>query len=388
MNTTERMAFLRSTEILNKASEELLELVSTQMEEVVGDGDSHLFVEGDVGDAVYFVVEGELRVEKQGVFILSRREGECIGEFSLIDDAPRSADAIATGPIRLLRWERDDFKKSLNTYPLVAGGILTVLLAKLREDLELQVQAGLEYERLKHDLRRAHEIQMGMLPQSDIISDTIEISGYCKPAEDVGGDYYDYVQTSDGRYGVILGDVTDHGFYSGLFVAMAKNCFQTRTDYAPENVMQAMNRSVALSMQPGMLMTCCCVSVSPDEGILRYTNAGHDPPYLISAADRQIRQLDSTDLLLGVPGFEDRDFENARMDWATGDVLVLYSDGITEATDSHGDMFEEERLKSVLLQTHRKTAPEIKEAILGTLTAFSENSQQLDDVTLVVVRAL
>jgi sigma-B regulation protein RsbU (phosphoserine phosphatase) len=149
-----------------------------------------------------------------------------------------------------------------------------------------------------------------------------------------------------------------------------------------------MNRSVALSMQASMLVTCCYVSVSPEEGVIRYTNAGHNPPYLVSGADGDISQLDSTDLLLGVPGFEDRDFKSARIDWSQGDVLALYSDGITEATDSGGEMFEEDRLQQVLHQNRKKSAPEIKQAILESLIVFSGGNQQVDDVTLVVVRAL
>ncbi|MCZ6635469.1 MAG: SpoIIE family protein phosphatase, partial [bacterium] len=109
------------------------------------------------------------------------------------------------------------------------------LLGKLREDVETQVSAGLERERWQQDIKRAHEIQMGMLPSEDLITNTFEISGFCQPATDVGGDYYDYQILNKDQVGVIIGDVTGHGFYSGLFVAMAKTCLhlQARIEDRP-----------------------------------------------------------------------------------------------------------------------------------------------------------
>ena len=151
--------------------------------------------------------------------------------------------------------------------------------------------------------------------------------------------------------------------------------------------MEAMNRSVALSMQSGMLMTCCYVLIDPSRGTLQYTNAGHNSPFILGAGDI-VTRLDSTDILLGVPGFENRPFTSRTVSWSKGDVLVVFSDGITESTNEDEEMFEEERLEQILKRSLRKTAPEIKAEILDAMAAFTGARPQADDVTLVVARAL
>ena len=389
MNLSERIAFLKETAFLPGVSDALLAQVAEGMDEVVGQPGATLFPAGSAGDAAYLVVEGALRLEHEGVWVATRRRGECVGEFSLIDDAPRSTAAIAETEVLLLRWNREDFQTALAGNPEVAGGLLKVLLDKLRETVGTQVQAGLERERWQQDLKRAHEIQMGMLPRDVWRTDSVEISGYCHPAADVGGDYYDYLPLDEGKLGIILGDVTGHGFYSGLFVAMAKSCLMTQAtiDFAPARVMEAMNRTVSMSIQSGMLMTCCYVLLDPKQNCLTYCNAGHNFPYHYNRQEDRLTVLESTDLLLGVPGFKSTRFTQQTRPWHQGDVLVLYSDGIPEARNRQGDMFDEDRLEDILMAHRDQSAEAVKQAVLAALADYCQGVDQDDDVTLVVARA-
>ncbi len=386
----DRIAFLKTTELLTGAPGNLLGQVGEHMEEVEAGAGTTFFREGDPGDVVYLVVEGALSIEREGIQLVTRGKGECVGEFALIDEGPRSASAIAATDVRVLKWEREDFQAALLQSPEVASGIFKILIGKLREDVAIQVEAGLEQERLRQDFKRAHEIQMGMLPEGDLSTEQIEISGYCQPAADVGGDYYDYLLLEDDKLGIILGDVTDHGFYSGLFVAMAKSCLHTQTtiDYAPEKVMEAMNRTVSLSMKSGMLMTCCYALIDTRRQTLSYTNAGHNYPYHYSQSADKLEPLVATDLLLGVPGFEASKYNQQERPWETGDLLLLYSDGIVEAEDAGGEMFEEERLQEILLENRDSAPAQIKEAVLQALSRHTRDMAQSDDVTLVVAKAV
>ena len=179
MTLAERITFLKTTDLLKDASEDLLTYIADGMTEVIETAGIPLFHAGDAGDAVYLVVDGILSIQKDGVQLITRSKGEYVGEFALIDDAPRSTDALAETDVLLLRWARTDFQTALALRPKVAEGVFKILLAKLREDVETQVSAGLERERWQQDLKRAHEIQMGMLPSEDLITNAFEISGFC-----------------------------------------------------------------------------------------------------------------------------------------------------------------------------------------------------------------
>lgn len=390
MDKTERKNFLVNVDLFRQASDELLEHVSGQLEECSFQSGECIMREGDDGDAAYLVAKGTVRLEKESIHLVSFGVGECIGEFALIDEGPRSASVFAESDVLLLKWAREDFQKILWESWEVASCIFRMLIGKLRQDVSVQVEAGLKQEQWRQDLRRASEIQMGMLPGADIAMDGITASGYCNPAADVGGDYYDYLPLENGKLGLIIADVTGHGFYAGLFVAMAKSCLHTQAkiDFEPDRIMEAMNRTVAMSIQSGLFMTCCYVLLDTQSRSLTYTNAGHFFPYLFRKQTGSLEQLESTEPLLGMFGTESASFSKQRRTWEKGDILVLYSDGITEARNPDGEMFENNRLEQIITANSDKTPAEIKEVVLQTLSDYCGGTEQDDDVTLVVAKAM
>ena len=390
MDKAERRNFLVNADLFRQASDELLEHVSGQLEECSFQTGACIMREGDDGDAAYLVARGTVRLEKEGIHLVTLGPGDCIGEFALIDEGPRSASVFAESDVLLLKWAREDFQKILWESWEVASCIFRMLIGKLRQDVSIQVEVGLKQERWRQDLRRASEIQMGMLPTADITLDGVTVSGYCKPATDVGGDYYDYLPLENGKLGLIIADVTGHGFYSGLFVAMAKSCLHTQAkiDYEPDQIMEAMNRTLAMSIQSGLFMTCCYVLLDAQSQLLTYTNAGHFYPYLYKNQTGSLEQLESTDPLLGMYGLEEVSFSKQQKTWEPGDVLLLYSDGITEAKNPGGEMFENDRLEKILAASIDKTPADIKKAVLQTLSDYCSGTEQDDDVTLVVAKAV
>jgi len=389
MKITEQVTFLKGTDIFSRVPNDLLMQIGNPMEEIRAKAGTTIFNEGEAGDAVYLVVDGTMSIVREGIQLVTLSRGDCVGEFALIDDGPRSASAVAKTDVQLLKWWRKDFQMSLSKHRDVALGILKILTGKIRREVNSRVETALEQERWRQDIKRAHEIQMRMLPEGDLSNEHIEISGYCHPAADVGGDYYDYLLL-DGKLGMIIADVTGHGFYSGLFVAMAKSCLHTQVtiDYAPEKVMEAMNRTVSMSIISGMLMTCCYILVDFNYHLLTYSNAGHSYPYHYSRSSNKLEQLVSTDPLLGVPGLEKSTFRKQQKTWGKGDLLVLYSDGIIEAKDASGEMFECKRLEEIILENRDKSPAYIKEAILQALYHHCEGMVQNDDITLVVAKTM
>jgi len=384
-----RLHFLKSTELLAAMPPALVARIDHRLVEVtLAEGDV-LFNEGEEGDAVYLVMDGRLRVESDGMTLISRVRGDCIGEIALIDDEPRSATAVADTPVRLLRWERRDFQETLDQDPEVARGIFMMLTGKLREDVKSTVRLERERERWHQDLARAREIQQGMLPDGQLLTEHLEIAGVCDPASEVGGDFYDYLCLDDDAVGLMVGDVTGHGFYAGLFVAMAKSCLHTQVQlsFEPRQVMAAMRRTLDLSIQRRLLMSCCYVLFEPRARRLHYANAGHPYPYLYRPGDGSMRRLEALDPILGALDADGAGFIEQSLEWQPGDLLVMYTDGITEARDAGGRMFDHVALETCIVEHSEGSAETIEEQILAAVSVHAGDGRQGDDLTLVVVRA-
>lgn len=366
LSSSDQIALLQTTELFHGVSGALLREIYGYMEEIRLSVGTVVFEKGDTGDAIYLVMGGELRMESDGVPLVTVKAGQCFGEMALIDRSPRSASSVVTADALLLRWERDDFLRVISREPQVAYGIFKMLSGKLRHDIDVLVDLQLEQSRWQRDLERAREVQMGMLPESEFRDDTIEIAGHCQPAAEVGGDYYDYLGFDDARRGLIIADVTGHGFYAGLFVAMAKSCLNTqaRVDYSPHQIMEAMGRTLSLSIQRSLLMSCFYVLFDPLRNQLAYCNAGHPHPYHYSQRTGSLDKLQPTDTILGIQDLVDSEFREQSRVWESGDLLVLYSDGITEARNEDGEMFEYERFEQCIADHCGRTATEIRDAIL------------------------
>ncbi len=385
----DRTEFLSSTDLFSGVSHSGLAQIATGMRVLDLRPGETVFRKGETGDAVYLICTGTLRLESDGVHLVTRGAGECVGEFALIDEGPRSASALAETDVCLLRWDRAKFQSALLENPEVARGIFRILTAKLREDIRIQVDYAIEKERWRQDLQRAREIQMGMLPNGDLATERVAVSGYCCPAVEVGGDYYDFFTLGDERLGIIVADVTGHGFYAGLFVAMAKSCLHTLRgiDATPRRIMSAMRHTVALSIQRRLLMSCCYVLLDPQRGKLTYANAGHPYPYLYRAREQRLARLCPLDPILGALDAEGYQFDEGEVDWEKDDLLVMYTDGVTEERNPDGRMFDHDRLEQLIVSHAHASSSELRQTILTALASHSAGAPPRDDLTLVVAKA-
>ena len=171
MTIIDRIAFLKTTDLLAGTPENLLWQIGEHMEEVEAKAGMILFREGEAGDAVYLILVGTLSLEREDIPLVARGRGECVGEFALIDDAPRSASAIVETDVLLLRWEREDFQEVLSQSPEVACGIFRILTDKLRQDVVLQVETAKELRRANERLERENRtLRIQVAPESEVVS--------------------------------------------------------------------------------------------------------------------------------------------------------------------------------------------------------------------------
>ena len=350
--------------------------------------DATLFEEGDEGDSLYLIVDGEVSIIKAGTEVLFFNEkGYCLGEIALIDNKPRSATVKTVKSTQFLRITRHDFYNAMAREPRIGSGMFRVLNDKIRRDLEIQMSAIRKEIAQEESMRLAAEVQQSLLPNQEISHPCVSSAGYCRPANSVGGDYYDYLDLSDNRVAIFLGDVMGHGYHSAMVAAMTKSCLQTqiRFDASVPEVMKAITR-VTEDSQTFIYMTCCYLIIHPDNRF-EFANAGHPQMLLYRGDNGDPLELESSFMPVGFPKFnEPAQYYSTEVEWHSGDLLVLYSDGITEAFNPDSEMYGLERFKALISEKRHLSPIEIKAEILSDLQAYQQDESANDDITLVVAK--
>ena len=396
LTEADKLEFLQNTELFSEVPEVELKAISQIATEVAYPADSILFEEGDEGDSLYLIVDGKVSLIKEGTEVLFFDEkGYCLGEIALIDRKPRSATVKMVKPTQFLRITRNDLFSAMVRVPRIAIGMFRVLNAKIRRDLEIQMSAIRKEIAQEESMRFAAEVQKSLLPNQEISYPRVSTAGYCQPANSVGGDYYDYLELSENRVAIFIGDVMGHGYHSAMLAAMTKSGLQTqiRFDASVPEVMKAITRVVEEDSKAFIYITCCYLIIHPDNR-LEYANAGHPQMLLYRAEQKngnsvceEPLELESSFLPLGIALFQEPvQYYSTEMAWHPGDLLVLYSDGITEAFNPNLEMYGLERLKAVISKKRHLSPEGIKTEILSDLQAYQQGENTNDDITLVVAK--
>ena len=392
----DKLQFLQKTILFAEIPEANLKVISQIAKEVAYPAGSMLFEEGDEGDSLYLIVDGKVSIIKSDTEITSFDEkGYCLGEIALIDRQPRSATVKTVKPTQLLRITRNDFFNAMVREPRIGLGLFRVLNEKIRRDLEVQMNAIRKDIAQEESMRLAAEVQQSLFPNQEISHPCISTAGYCQPANSVGGDYYDYLELSENRVAIFIGDVMGHGYHSAMVAAMTKSCLQTqiRFDASVPEVMKAITRVTEEDSQAFIYMTCCYLIIHPDNR-LEYANAGH-PQMLLYRAEsnsgngesEEPLELESSFLPVGISVFQPpTQYYSTEISWHPGDLLVLYSDGITEAFNPNVEMYGLERLKALISKKRHLSPDAIKREILSDLQAHQQGESTNDDITLVVAK--
>jgi sigma-B regulation protein RsbU (phosphoserine phosphatase) len=238
---------------------------------------------------------------------------------------------------------------------------------------------------LKNDLEIARDIQHAMLPQAKYDSPCFEAYGLTRPANTVGGDFYDVLTLPDGRVVVALGDVAGKGSPAALLMALLLAMFRTLVDEGLEAAELAarLNVQVCRHSPASRFITLFFAACDPATGRMVYVNAGHMPA-LLRRRDGSFERLSGGGIALGM--FEFSKYEAHETAIEPGDTLVLYSDGVTEAENHKGQPFEESGLQRVVGVHALASAPDLAQAILRVVEAHAQETYLADDVTLLVIK--
>ncbi len=254
-------------------------------------------------------------------------------------------------------------------------------------ELEALRLIAADYQKVGQELALAGEIQASFLPDELPNMTGWQLTATLEPARETSGDFYDFIPLPNGRLGVLVADVTNKGMGAALYMALSRTLIRTYAaeyDVRPDLALRAANERILKDTHSDLFVTVFYGILDPTSGTLEYCNAGHNPPYLLSAQDRvSVQELGRTGMPLGV--FENTAWGQGAARLAPGDVLVLYTDGITEAQDRHEVFFGEKRLLETAQANLGRSAQDIHEALIKEVHEFVGEAPQFDDITLMVV---
>lgn len=277
--------------------------------------------------------------------------------------------------------------------------LVGVLGEQLSTSLKMRRLFSVEAEKLRLDreLGLAGSIQKLLLPQYIPQAHSLDIATVYQPAQKIGGDLYDVFDLGGGRIAAVVADVSGHGISAALLMAICRTNFQhvARSAISAADLLRGLNRAMMRSFKRGMFVTITCAFIDTQRNTLTIARGGHERPILISNhliehGESEIEFLDSKGLAIGIsnPDVFDATITEVSRSYSRGDVIVFYTDGLTESVNGNGEEFGSARLEAVLKNVHDLSAAEINDAVLKELNAFTDGNEAADDLTLVTIRAI
>jgi serine phosphatase RsbU (regulator of sigma subunit) len=323
----------------------------------------------------------------------------------------KTSDAVVTAPI--LDVESTEpiggiYLLQSRLLPSLTSEAITNLLPAV-QSLAAQVASALNRARIhtqtldnyrvEQELAMAGQIQESFLPDGPPDIPGWQLAAGLKPARETSGDFYDIIPLSNGKLGILIADVADKGMAAALYMALSCTLIRTYADEyitQPELVLGAANRRILMDTRADLFVTVFYGILDPDTGMLTYCNAGHNPPYLLGTQDGDsLQSLHRTGMALGV--MEDVVWEQKSVQIAPGDMLVLYTDGVTDAQNEQQEFFGEGHLLDVVganmgTQMNQNlsakqgfSARGVLVALTTEIGAFVGDAPQFDDITLMIL---
>ncbi|HXG93597.1 MAG TPA: SpoIIE family protein phosphatase [Blastocatellia bacterium] len=275
------------------------------------------------------------------------------------------------------------------------------------------VQQAAEEERLRRELEIATTVQRRLFPERPPEIESLELAGVCHPARGVGGDYYDFILLDQSRVGIAVADVAGKGISAALLMSTVQASLRSQAQSVNGNLIElvsSMNRLLHVSTDASSYATFFYAQFDEKTGALTYVNAGHNPPMLMRAstaikaqgaghaaiatgdarvAEAEARLVDFDLLTTGGPiigAFNECEYQQETIQMQSGDLLVAYTDGVTEARNASDEEFGEKRLRRILAESSHLSAQELTEKIVESVRSWSSDTPQQDDLTLVVMK--
>jgi sigma-B regulation protein RsbU (phosphoserine phosphatase) len=247
----------------------------------------------------------------------------------------------------------------------------------------LEHLSKLERDQLQQELDFTQLVQQALLPQEIPQIAGLELAAFSRPAQIVSGDYFDFIHFKDGAPGVVIADAMGHGVSASLIMTSLQTALRTVSpeSHSPAGALRRANRYFLHNCHFTTFVSVFLGQYQPASRQLIYCNAGHNPPALYRQNQKRVEWLKPTGAAIGL--VEDNPLESTTIQLQSGDILLLYTDGVTEATDERQEAFGSERLAATLLQNAHLGSGEVVQAVRQALQAFTNGRQLRDDITLV-----
>lgn len=403
------------------------EIVAGAREEAFAAGDL-LMRQGEAGDHAIVVVDGEVEIlalTASGEARLATVAGTALlGEIAVLAGLPRTATVRAIAPGRLLRIDGAAFNAVAERHPRLLRHVVTRLGAQIgaynravavytealaaleRDEFDDAMLDSLDNpspelvnfsvtfrkmanqirlrQRHREEMASAAAIQNAMLPDplpKDREPARIELFAAMRPARDVGGDFYDAFFLGPDRLAVSIGDVSGKGVPASLFMAVCQTTLRMVLRESPDDIARALakaNDLLEAENRTGVFATLFVMVIDLDHGTVVYCNCGHNPPLLLHA-DGTVGMLQPNGMALGVVG--GIDFDAGEAAFSPGDRLLLYTDGVTEAHDPAGELFEDERLAAAASRHGGGDVRALVDGVFAEVDGFAAGAPQHDDIT-------
>ena len=250
------------------------------------------------------------------------------------------------------------------------------------------VAKDLGQQRVRRELELARDLQGKLLPSPLVLAARVDVAARCRQADSVGGDFYNLLNLRDGRIGVMIGDVTSHGFSAALIMAlvMAASGIHAEAAETPTDVLRRLEESLTEELaNTEMFLTVFYAVVDPKAGRITFANAGHPHAFVVSARTGEAVRLEATRPPLGLATAPGTDVTQP---WLRKDaILCLFTDGVTEALGARGQRFGEERVLGHVARLRERPAQEILESVHADLAGFTGGAAPTDDRTVVILKA-
>ncbi len=304
------------------------------------------------------------------------------GFLTRLEDLNAKTKKVAEGnfDLRIETKSRDEVGQLAGSF-----NHMVEALKKYMKDLEQTVR---EKEQIAKELEIASELQQGALPKELPHLVGLEISAKSLPARSVGGDYYDFLYPGNEKVGLIIADAAGKGFPGSFYMSNSRTIFRivSRDDPSPANILKNINDHVVRENPElsGMFITYIYGIYDSVTQKLTYANAGHFPPLLYRAAERDFLPMKCSGMPVGI--MAEQEYDEESVPFTRGDILVLYTDGVIEGVDTRGEMFGLERVMEIVRANAADPAAAILDRIAAAVEAYSRNMPQHDDITLVVAK--
>jgi sigma-B regulation protein RsbU (phosphoserine phosphatase) len=361
-----------SDELIEKAKDKLIQSYETLTQRQV-----------DRGQLSVVIKKEKFSQEQPGQFLKVSKAGSSLTAPMIVSDKIFGLVNISS-----LNEKAFDDRDTKFFNALVNQASMTIEGVLYENEKKYRVKLEAERDQTVRQLLMAQYVQKGLLPKNVPVLKGFEIAGCSHPSQEVGGDFYHFVPIDEKHLGVVIGDVAGKGMPAALLMAMGNTLFYEhgKNYLSPGKVLRNVDEALReqIGFKPPFYLTAFYGVLDLENNSFFYAKAGHNPPIFYKAASGRIHYLDADGPVLGV--FEESQFEEVKQELKMGDLIVLYTDGVTEARNKKGQMFGLPRLERLIEDNVSLNPAQMAERISYEVRQFAEEGWLRDDVTIVVIK--